>query len=231
MAAVQETLHELDLMRPRATPLHLALGQVYYADHPLTVEEFYALVDDEDCDAELIDGVIVVRSPVSDEHEALFGWLFTLISGYVHAARLGVVRGSRTAVRLDRYNTRLPDIMFVSARRRRLLGRFDIDAPPDFIAEIVASDSGRRRAIAREAEYGSLGVPEIWRIDIPRQLLTVLRLNNGVYTPVFQGSRGLVRSTKIRGLELKAEWLWRSEDKRPAAIKVVQRLLQRRKRR
>ena len=230
MTTVQETLHEIDLTQPRASALELAPGDVYYADHALTVDEFYELVDDEDCDAELIDGVIVVRSPVSDEHEDLFGWLYMLISGFVQAARLGVVRGSRTAVRLDRYNTRLPDVMFVSARRRRLLGRFDIAAPPDFIAEIVASDSALRRAIAREAEYGSLGVPEIWRTDIPRQLLTILRLGNGVYTPVFQATRGVASSAKIRGLQIRAEWLWMPEDKRPAAIQIVGRLLRRLKR-
>lgn len=230
MATVQETLHEIDLTKPRKRPLELAPGEVYYADHAITVQEFYELVDDEDCDAELIDGVIVVRSPVSDEHEEVFRWLFTLISTYVRAMRLGAVRGSRTAVRLGPFDTRLPDILFVAARRRKLIGRFDIAGPPDFIAEIVASESGRRRAIAREAEYSALGVPEIWRIDIPRQFLTVLRLDNGGgYTPVFQASRGLVKSHKIRGLELRAEWLWMAEEKRPAVISVLQRLMRRAK--
>jgi Uma2 family endonuclease len=224
MATVRETLHEIDLSRPR--PLPLRPGEVYYADHALTVDEFYKLVDDEDCDAELIDGVIVVRSPVSDEHEDLFGWLFRLISTYVEALRLGVVRGSRTAVRLGPFDTRLPDVLFVAARRKRMVGRFDVDGPPDYIAEIVASDSGRRRAIAREAEYAKLRVQEVWRIDIPRQLLTVLRLKDGTgYEPAFQASRGVAKSSRIRGLELRAEWLWLSEDKRPAAIDVVQRRL------
>lgn len=228
MAIVQETLHEIDFSRHGKRPLELAPGDVYYADHALTVDEFYELVDDEDCDAELIDGVIVVRSPVSDEHEDLFGWLYSLVSVYVGSLRLGVVRGSRTAVRLGRYDTRLPDILFVSSRRKKLIGRFDVDGPPDFIAEIVASDSGRRRAVQREAEYAKLGVLEVWRIDIPRRLLTVLRLKNGAgYEPAFQSSRGVAKSSRIRGLELRAEWLWLSEDKRPAAIEVVERLLKR----
>ncbi len=103
MATVQETLHEIDLSRPKTT-LELRPGEVYYAGHALTVDQFYELVDDEDCDAELMDGVIVVRSPVSLEHEELFGWLYSLISTYVSAARLGTVLGSRTAVRISPYD-------------------------------------------------------------------------------------------------------------------------------
>lgn len=204
-------------------------GGTYYADHPLTVEEFCELVDDEDCDAELIDGVIVVRSPVSDEHEDVFVWLISLISGYVQAVRLGSVRGSRTAVQLDRHNTRLPDILFVAARRR-LVKRFFIDGPPDFVAEIVASDSGRLRAVSREAEYETLGVAELWRVDVPRQTLTVLRLDSkGQYRTVFQAGRGRVASTQIRGLTIRAEWLWLPEDERPAVTSIIARLLRSRK--
>ena len=120
--------------------------------------------------------------------------------------------------------------MFVSKRRKKLLGRFDIDGPPDFIAEIVASESGRRRAVAREVDYVSLGVPEVWRVDIPRQLLTVQRRDtSGGFKPEFQGTRGLLKSVRIRGLELRAEWLWMREEKRPAVISVVQRFIRRAK--
>jgi Uma2 family endonuclease len=227
MATVQETLHEIDLSKRRNRPLELAPGDVYYADHALTVEEFFELVDDEDCDAELIDGVIVVRSPVSLEHEELFRWLFTLISAFAESAKLGTVLGSRTAVRLGPYDTRLPDILFVAKRRRHLIRRFDVSGPPDFIAEIVASDSGRRRAIAREVEYAKLGVPELWRIDIPRRLLTVLRSSGGGLEQVFQAGHGLIKSAKIRGLQLRVEWLWMPESERPPVINVVQRLLRR----
>jgi Uma2 family endonuclease len=223
MATVER---EIDVGRRLDAESDLVPGGVYYADHPLTVDEFYALVDDEDCDAELIDGVIVVRSPVSDEHEDLFGWLFSLILCYVQTRRLGTVRGSRTAVRLDRHNTRLPDVLFVSRRRRRLVKRFDIDGPPDFVAEIVASDSGRRRTISREAEYEALGVSELWRVDIPRQTLTVLRLSSsGEYQVRFQASRGKVTSSRIRGFAIQAEWLWIAEYERPPATKVVARLV------
>ena len=227
MATVER---EIEIGRNLGKHPEIKPGGVYYADHPLTVEEFCELVDDEDCDAELIDGVIVVRSPVSDEHEDIFVWLISLISGYVQAARLGSVRGSRTAVQLDRHNTRLPDILFVAARRRRLIKRFFIEGAPDFVAEIVASDSGRRRAVSREAEYEPLGVAELWRVDVPRRTLTVLRLNSkGQYRTVFQAGRGRVASTQIRGLAVRAEWLWLPEDERPAVTSIIARLLRSRK--
>ncbi len=97
--------------------------------------------------------------------------------------------------------------------------------------EIVASDSGRRRAVAREAEYWSIGVPEVWRVDIERELLTVLRpKNDSGYEASFQASRGVVRSRKIRGLELLTEWLWMPQAKRPPVAGIVQKLLRRHKR-
>jgi len=153
-----------------------------------------------------------------------------LISGFVQALRLGSVRGSRTAVLLDRHNTRLPDILFVATRRRRLVKRFYIEGAPDFVAEIVASDSGRRRAVSREAEYETLGVAELWRVDVPRQTLTVLRLDSKrEYRTVFQAGRGKVVSTQIHGFAIRAEWLWLPEDDRPAVTTIIARLLRLRK--
>mgnify|MGYP001572713498 CR=1 FL=1 len=228
--AVATVEREIEIGQQLARGQEFLPGGTYYADHPLTVGEFCELVDDEDCDAELIDGVIVVRSPVSDEHEDVFVWLISLISGYVQATRLGSVRGSRTAVQLDRHNTRLPDILFVATRRRRLEKRFFIAGAPDFVAEIVASDSGRRRAVSREAEYETLGVAELWRVDVPRQMLTVLRLDSkGQYRTFFQAGHGRVASMQIRGLAIRAEWLWLPEDERPAVTSIVARLLRSRK--
>ncbi|MBI3465310.1 MAG: Uma2 family endonuclease [Planctomycetes bacterium] len=226
MATVIERSQELDLGRAKREPLALRPGRRYFADHPLTVEEFYALIG-EGSHAELVDGAILVPSPTSYEHEDLCTWLVSICRSYAEERRLGSVVGGHTSVRLDEYNTRIPDILFVAKRRRAIIKRLDVQGPPDWVVEIVASDSGRREAVAKQPQYERLGVPEIWRIDIVRHKLTIIRrTSTGEYQTCFQGASGEFAPDALPGLELKVKWFRMTEDRRPSVHRVVSRLLE-----
>jgi len=87
----------------------------------LTFDEFVRLFGEDD-DVELVDGMVVKRMAAKDIHEDLQGWLLFVIRGYAEGKQLGIVRGSRTAVKITEHRGRLPDIVFVRAENAHIVG-------------------------------------------------------------------------------------------------------------
>jgi Uma2 family endonuclease len=213
-----------DLRQARREIAALRPGDSWSAEQPLTVDEFYALTP-PDTRAELFEGVICVPPP-DDAHEALFVFLITLLNGFVQALNLGEVRGSRSGVRLDDFSAPQPDILFVRKSRRHVIRPGEIIGPPDLIMEIIRSNSSRSRALAKVARYEQFGVPELWVIDLPRQLARILvRNEKGEYQEAFNGRRGVLSSEVVPGFAVRARWLWAGAHALPNPFKILQELI------
>jgi Uma2 family endonuclease len=200
---------------------------VYVADRPLTLEQFYELVD-EDSNAELVDGVIVMTTPASTPHEMLFGFLFTLLKLYVEERGLGIVGGSRSVVRISGYSGREPDIFFVRDDRRHIIQTQEITGPPDMIIEIISPGDTQREIISRQTQYEQIGVQEYWRIDQPRRRATIYQLAPiGRFNPVLPKEAGILHSVVVEGFFVREEWLWCEWDKFPPVLTALGELLER----
>ena len=66
--------------------------------------------------SDLIEGVFVMASPASFEHEDIQLFIGALLRNFVNARRLGVVVGSNAAYRLNEGNVYQPDISFLEQR-------------------------------------------------------------------------------------------------------------------
>ena len=66
----------------------------------MTAKEFLDISPD-DRKAELIDGEMIVASPASEQHESLVFFLMHILGSFVTEHDLGIVRSSRTAMRLS----------------------------------------------------------------------------------------------------------------------------------
>src|SRR5689334_3545682 len=97
---------------------------------PLTFAEFLEQFGSQD-DVELIDGAVVERNMVQLDHEKLLDWLRFVIGLYVRARGLGIVLGSRTAVEINRFRGRLPDLLFVRQARMEIVQQKAIYGAPD----------------------------------------------------------------------------------------------------
>jgi len=215
--------------RPRSERLPATLdlppGGMYCTERPLTVEEFYELVD-EDSHAELIDGVIVMPAPVTVRHEAVFRFIFTVLREFVEQSGLGLVFGSRTAVRIHRYTAREPDVLFVRADRLDIIHEQQIVGPPDLVIEIISPGDRPGEIIMKQAQYEAIGVPQLWRIDLPHQEALIFRLaRSGQYEVAWRGKKGTLRSEVVPGFEIKAEWLCRKPGSFPPTFEIVSALL------
>jgi Uma2 family endonuclease len=188
---------------------------------PLTFEEFVRLFGEDD-DIELVDGMVVQRVAARDIHEDLQGWLLLIMRGYVSAKGLGIVRGSRTAVKITEHRGRLPDIVFVRKENAQIVQEDGIFGTPDLVVEIWSPGDRLSDMLAKEADYKSIGVLEIWFVDQQRRQVRVLRKGREGYEEKVM-KRGVLRSEVVEGFWVKVEWLFKKP--LPNELETLQRLL------
>lgn len=176
----------------------------------ITFEEYLDLLTEE-TKGDLIDGVLYMQSPPSDDHEKIFGCLFGILQAYVIRKKLGLVRGSRTAIKFSGYNGTQPDIVFISNARRHLVHPYFMDGPPDVAVEIL-SPSTRRLDRGRKTElYAEHGVLEFWQFDPEEQTTEFFWNDNGAWTPMPVSEDGFFHSQAIPGFWLNVNWLFADE--------------------
>ena len=188
---------------------------------PLTFEEFVRLFGEDD-DVELVDGMVVQRVAAKDIHEDLQGWLLSILRVYSEAKGLGIVRGSRTAVKITEHRGRLPDIVFVRKENVHIVQEDGIFGTPDLVVEIWSPGDRLSDMLAKEADYKSMGVPEIWLVDLQRKQVRVLRKGREGYEEKVM-KRGVLKSEVIEGFWVKVEWLFKKP--LPDELETLQKLL------
>lgn len=207
-----------------SAPIDFDPGVSACIDRPLTVTEFCDLVD-EDTNAELVEGIIVMKSPVSEPHEGVFEFLYRTLGQYVEQRKLGRVRGSRTLIRITRHTGREPDLLFVSRERMDIVKTNYVDGPPDLVVEIVSPHDKPSELVAKQAEYEAAGVQEFWLINQPKQTLKVFDLSAGGEFEQRQIEGGVLEAKTVPGFRIQVEWLWSELDQFPSTLAIVQDLL------
>ncbi|MCS3920003.1 Uma2 family endonuclease [Fervidibacter sacchari] len=188
---------------------------------PLTFDEFVRMFGEDD-DVELVDGMVVQRVAARDIHEDLQGWLLSILRVYSEAKGLGIVRGSRTAVKITEHRGRLPDIVFVRKENASIVQEEGIIGTPDLIVEIWSPGDRPSDMLAKEADYRSIGVPEIWFIDQQRKQVRVLKKGREGYEEKVM-RKGILKSEVVEGFWLNVKWLFKRP--LPHELKTLQRLL------
>lgn len=145
--------------------LHIEIEPPYLVVKPgLSEDDFYRLAD-EDCDWEYLDGRIVMHSPASYRHEALFCFLNFLLSGYVDQKGGATVLGSRYPMRLDPEWSPEPDLLVVRDSRRHLLTSRCLEGPADWVIEIASESDPRLDTREKLPRYRAADIEEIWLIN------------------------------------------------------------------
>jgi Uma2 family endonuclease len=190
--------------------MHIDIEPPYLIVKPgLTEEDFYRLAD-EDSDWEFLDGRIVMHSPASNRHEALFGFLLTLLNAYVGEQGGAVVRGSRYPMRLDADWSPEPDIMVIRHGHCDRMLRKYLDGPADLVIEIASDSDPRLDLREKFPRYRDAGVDEMWLIDPFSEQVRAETRSGGAYeTAVVTGGR--LGSVVVPGFWIDVAWLWQEE--------------------
>jgi Uma2 family endonuclease len=156
---------------------------------------------------ELVNGVIVEMGAENDRNVLIAGFLFSVLLQFVPHYLLR--RGTEIRVSSKLVTSRYPDLMVVTeeihqALRRNARSLVDLNLPaPALVVEVVSpgkpgSENYDRDYVHKPKEYASRNIPEYWRIDPDRSVVSVLVLSHasGRYTEVaFQGGEAIVSPT------------------------------------
>lgn len=185
----------------------------------MTDKEFFDISPD-DHKAELIDGEMSVASPAAEPHESLFFFLIHILGSFVTEHDLGIVRGSRTAMRLSEKEVYEPDILFVVKERLSIMQRAFIDGPADLVIEILSRGTAHFDRGHKLANCALAGVREVWLIDPDKRTAEFYRLGGARYEPIPVSEEGIFRSQAVPGFWLRTAWLW----KQPKPLQVAREL-------
>jgi Uma2 family endonuclease len=175
----------------------------------MTYEEFLRWPGDNH-HVEWANGRMVFMSPVTEPHEAIRGFLYSLLKLFVEAHRLGRVYSEPFQMKTGPdLPGRAPDVFFVANENLSRVKRLNVEGPADLVVEIISPGSRATDRGDKFYEYEQGGVPEYWLLDPDRQQAEFyLRGDDGIYRLVLLGSDGIYRSRVLAGLWLKVEWLW-----------------------
>lgn len=131
---------------------------------------------------ELFEGEPMMMSPsASRQHQKICGRLYARLFAHVEAADLGDVYPAPLDVILSDDTVVQPDLLFISAvRRKALVGQF-IHGAPDLVVEILSPTSRARDGVLKRRLYAKFGVREYWLVDPEERSVTVLALKGAAY--------------------------------------------------
>jgi Uma2 family endonuclease len=177
----------------------------------MSYEEFLAWAD-EDVHAEWVDGEVIVFMPPSQKHQAIIGFLLTLLSAYADLFDLGVVLAAPFEMRLRTDGpSREPDLLFVTREHLDRLSAERLAGPADLVIEVVSDSSVARDRVDKFYEYQEAGVREYWIFDprLGKERADFYHLTaQGKYQAVLPDADGRYHAAVLPGFWLHPDWLW-----------------------
>ena len=193
----------------------------YVSDGPIDFETWLKLA--VEMDTELVGGVMVDRMAAQYPHEWIFVWLISILRQFVTYRKLGIVLGSRSAIKISGNDGRLPDILFVRADNTQIIRTDAVYGTPDLVIEIVSENDRPYNLVPLEADYRAIGVPEIVFIDPRRKRVRYLRKMESDYDDVFL-TTGRLEFAAVPGFWIDVAWLFAEE--KPDEFTVTKQLIE-----
>ena len=155
--------------------------------------------------AELAYGVLRVADAPAVRHQRVVRELTIRLSALTTERGLGEILPAPSDVVLDRdlHLVVQPDVLFVSAARRRIVGD-RVEGPPDLAIEVLSPNPRVGTVEEKVTWFARYGVRECWLVDLTRRQIAVLTFGDGHVSgrAVFD-SEEPIRSGVLEGLSLR----------------------------
>ena len=148
----------------------------------LTYEDYAALPDDGRR-YELHEGELSVTPAPGLVHQATLRNLVVILHSHVSARGLGEVFPAPVDCILEDVTVVQPDIVFVEAARRSIMGERGIEGPPTLVVEILSPSRRQTDCTVKAGLYARYGVPWYWIVDPGMRTVEALALRDDVYEP------------------------------------------------
>jgi len=172
--------------------------------------EGYLNLPDDLTHYEIIDGEVKPLASPRLKHQAIVKRLLRLIDPFAQSKRLGELLTAPFdfVIRRAPVRTRQPDLFFLSRERlhdwAQLQDQPRLEVAPDLIIEILSPSDTYTYWSEKLQDYHTLGVPEVWLVDVDKRAIEVLLREEWGYRTLgwFSGEQA-VASQVLAGLELK----------------------------
>ena len=144
----------------------------------LTVADLDLMPDDANR-YEIIEGEILVSRAPGLTHQSVFGNLFNGIKNYLSENPLGEVWATPGVI-FDDFNGVIPDLVFVTAKRRKDIASGErITGAPELVIEILSpgTENERRDRFIKLKLYAKFGVKEYWLVNPASRGIDIYRLS------------------------------------------------------
>jgi Uma2 family endonuclease len=159
---------------------------------------------------EIIDGKVIPLAGSRLKHQAVSQELFKRLDIFASVKRLGKLFYAPFdfVIRRAPVRTRQPDLFFLSRERLQdwahLQEQPRLEFAPDLVIEILSPSDTYTYWSEKLQDYFTLGVPEVWLVDVDKRAIEVQVREAGGYRSLgwFSGEQA-VASQVLAGLELK----------------------------
>lgn len=187
-------------------PHNVIIDGEYIIMKPGVSEEEFWEIANEDTNFELIDGVLLIHSPASTEHEEIFKYLLQIISYYLERTAKGMVIGSRLVMRLSPKWNPEPDLMVILKESVGRVKETRVEGPAEVVIEILSPSTRDTDTGKKLPKYLEAGVKEVWILDPANKEIT---LHDPGATRVMDKK---IDSKILPGLSIKCEWIWKRDE-------------------
>jgi Uma2 family endonuclease len=164
--------------------------------------EDYVLLP-EDGRYEVIDGELFLTPAPTPFHQLVKSRIERLLQDHVESAELGIVLDAPCDVVLSRFDVLQPDIFFVSAERRSVIGEKFISDAPDLVVEVLSPGTRKRDRIFKAKRYARFGVREMWIADPDKKSIEVfVNAEERFRREAVYVEQDVLRSPLLPGLEV-----------------------------
>ena len=203
-------------------PKEILLEGEYVIFKPDVSEEEFWKISDEDSNYELINGVLIIHSPESEEHEDIFSHLNAIFRYYLQETGIGRVYGSRFVMRLSEKWNPEPDLLVVLSSNYKNVTATRLEGPADLIVEILSKATRETDLEKKLPKYLEAGVKEVWIID-PETKTIALHSSKGTKAYPDPNSQQEINSDILKEIHLRVQWIW-DRDKFSSS-KIIQQIM------
>ncbi|HVO44543.1 MAG TPA: Uma2 family endonuclease [Aggregatilineales bacterium] len=126
---------------------------------------------------ELHNGVLIEVAGSKYRQTRLAIWIAYLLMTFIEQHKLGgAVTGADGAVELNQYNTRIPDVAYITAERAQAQSDDSyIQGAPDLAVEVVSVSNSDVEMQQRAGEYLSAGARLVWIVNPAQRTVDIYR--------------------------------------------------------
>ncbi|HWL95159.1 MAG TPA: Uma2 family endonuclease [Phycisphaerae bacterium] len=183
--------------------------------YDVTSDDYEELAN-EDLRCEFLDGVLIVHSPASIQHEGGLSFLHVLLGHFIFERKLGRLFGSNAVMQLDQRRF-CPDLSFLSAEHVDRIQNGRVYGPMDIAIESISNSTRAYDLGEKRLAYQQGRVPEIWFFDCDRRLAEIDFLEAGGYVTKSL-TEGRFESRVLPGLSINVSWLWQDPPPNPLDV-------------